>query len=315
MRNINLHSPAVTLNIQFRNGGLGDQVCRLPAVKFLLDTAKNLEQIQLFVPDYFVDFARELLNEYPTKRVLVLPESFLIHADKKIPCLITNEDYHSSMKTHLVDYTFRVLADMDVENEHKNYLQLRLPAKERILHTLPPEYVVISTGFTAPVRCWLPESVNKVVDWIKEQGLRVVFLGKKNVDDKLKGSFLEQVNYQKGIDLTDKTTLVEACHIMGYAKAVVGLDNGLLHVAGCTKVPIVAGYSSVAPQFRLPYRNGVLGWNCYTVEPDEHCRYCQSSCLLNGEQDFRLCFYKDYHCIKSLSAPLWIEQLKKALNK
>jgi ADP-heptose:LPS heptosyltransferase len=231
-----------------------------------------------------------------------------------LPARATDESWHSTLRTHLVDHAFHTLCDVTPTIKDKSYLQL--PDNYNI-HKLnvPPKYIVITTGSTVPVREWPAAQVNSVINWIRQQGLRIVFLGKQHVSKDIIGHFDAKINYHLGINLIDKTTLLEAHAIMSNAVAVIGLDNGLLHLAACSSVPIVAGYTTVSPKYRLPYRNNKLGWNCFAVEPDKDldCRFCQSSCIINYEQDFRRCFHADYLCTKQLESKKWIRALKKAL--
>src|SRR5207245_757155 len=113
----------------------------------------------------------------------------------------------------------------------------------------------------------------------------------------------------------NKTNLLESREIINKAKTIVGLDNGLLHIAGTTNIPIIGGFTTVEPKYRMPYRNNVLGYNYYPVVPPESlvCRFCQSNWTFTYEQDFKVCYYKDYLCIKQLSADLYIKELEKIL--
>ena len=103
---------------------------------------------------------------------------------------------------------------------------------------------------------------------------------------------------------------------MGGAEVVVGLDNGLLHLAACTPVKIVAGYTTVKPAHRMPYRVGELGYKVWPVVPDLalKCRYCQSKAGFVYKFDFRSCYYGDYECTINLSADKYIKKIGEALD-
>ncbi len=97
---------------------------------------------------------------------------------------------------------------------------------------------------------------------------------------------------------------------MSKAKAVVGVDNGLLHVAGCTGVAIVGGFTTVRPEIRMPIRHNILGWNYHAVIPDKSldCSFCQQDTNFLYGHDYRKCWYKEKKerteilCIKQLTA-------------
>ena len=97
---------------------------------------------------------------------------------------------------------------------------------------------------------------------------------------------------------------------MDSAIAVVGADTGLIHLAACTDVPIICGYTTVDPDLRMPYRHNELGWNLTPITPPKSdCRYCSSSLFLNNV-NFNECLQKEYQCIDSLSAEAFINELK-----
>jgi ADP-heptose:LPS heptosyltransferase len=166
----------------------------------------------------------------------------------------------------------------------------------------------------------LPEIANEVIDHIFKIGYVPLFLGKAatKVDPTrtLKGEYVEGINFEKGVDLRDKTNLLEAAKIMKESSLVVGLDNGLLHLAACSDVPIVMAFTNVEPRHRMPYRHDVLGWEVYPIVPDEkiECRFCQSQMKFAFDQNFAYCYYDDYKCIQNLTADKYINQINEALK-
>lgn len=199
-------------------------------------------------------------------------------------------------------------------------------------------YVVVTTGYTAPTRRWKETEVNVFCKRIKEHGLTPVFLGKKanelgikhkNIKNEegttLDAEFQEGVDYSVGIDLRDKTTLIEAANIMRHAKAVVGLDNGLLHLSATTNVPSVWGFTSVQPGHRLPYRDGKMGKDMVVIAQPQSlgCRYCQSKMHYIYGHDYRKCFYQSeknydskkiqplpYQCLDYMKAESFVKALE-----
>ncbi len=315
--------PTEDFNIIFNQGGLGDLICRLVAVKYLSDTQKHL-RLHVYIPDYAIDLAKHLVPNV---------EFHCFSRVKENPKLInqefagrnTDESVHTLLATHLIDQAFHILVDQQVDIQYKNYLAInpkRIPIKK---FNLPENYLVITTGFTANVREMPPTVVNNLADYAALKGYKVVFLGSKQTSTGsghlIEGHFSEGVDYSKGINLIDKTSLLEAAKIIGGAKAIIGLDNGLIHLAGCTDTAIVAGFTTVSPEHRAPIRKNEYGWNFYPVVPPESlkCRGCQSRWAHVYNHDFRNCWYKEkgydteIQCVKSLTANLYIEQLEKIL--
>lgn len=323
----NKADPVREVNLHFKDGGLGDQICRLPPVAYLVKTNPNLK-IHLWVPDYFLKFAQaSLINELPLEdfeRIHFYSESEFTpnHPCRKHPSQATDETQtHTSLRSHLVDLACRTLIDQDLPMEHKNYLKVGVnnyPDR----HGLPiRKYAAICAGFTAPVREFLPQTINAVSKYVQSLGLIPVFLGSSRRETgAIQGIFSNELDLTSGVvNLIDKTKdLLETAALLNRARVVIGLDNGLLHLAATTRdtLPIVAGYTSVSPEFRLPIRAGRLGHNVYTVLPDEslECRGCQSEMSLVYTHDFRLCYYEDYTCLSQLSVPKWINAITEALS-
>lgn len=314
----------VHCNFLWDDGGAGDMIARCPAIKYIRDTQPHCV-IHLWVPDYIFDVAKHLLpNDIVIKPFSKGPTDY----NQELPGRKTSSLSHDTLKTHLVDHTFHVLANIQITDpKYKNYLKIN-PSKINITKfDLPKKYVVMTTGFTAPVREFYPKTVNELVLYIKSKGYEVVFLGNVKAevgafDKAIHGNFNNEIDYSQGLNLVNKTSLLEAAKIIGESKAIIGVDNGLLHLAATTDVAIVGGFTTVKPEHRMPYRHNELGWNFFPVVPSESlaCRFCQSNWdhVYNGH-DFRTCYYKnkgmdkEIQCVKSLTSAMFIEHLEKIL--
>jgi len=316
------------VNIIFDDGGLGDNICRLSAVKYIKDTYKHVD-LYVYVPDYFLDLAKHLIPGpgVTFKKFSEAEQNW----NKSFASLRTTNPQVGNMRTHILDNAFAVLVDKDVEIEHKNYVQLKLNKISISKFTLPEKYVIITTGYTAEVRELRADVVNSLSDYVLSKGYTPVYLGSKNApvgvlvtsgkDTSIIGNFNASIDYSKGLDLINKTSLLEAGKIISGATCLLGLDNGLMHLAGCVETPIVGAYTTVEPRYRLPYRHNVLGWNCFVVEPTESlkCRFCQSNFNFVYDHDFRSCYYKEkgldteIQCTKSITADKFITHLEKLL--
>jgi hypothetical protein len=85
-----------------------------------------------------------------------------------------------------------------------------------------------------------------------------------------------------------------------------------------SSVPIVAGFTSVKPEHRIPYRYGEFGRDFYPVTvPNLDCNGCQSSMyfVVPTTHDFRLCYFGDYRCVKELTADLYWDKLKPLITE
>lgn len=317
------HTPKKEIvNIVFNDAGCGDQIARMVAIKYIRDYNAWVD-INLIVPDYFYDLACNLV---PNIEIHKFSEGTSA-AKFGHPLIKTSENKFDTLKSHIVDNAFAILCNKQVTNEFKNYCKLNTDIVDISKFNLPEKYIVITTGFTAEVRELLPHTVNELAQYIIKKGYTPVFLGKKNaplgLNSKfnLRGNFKNEIDYSVGIDLIDKTTLPECGKIIAGARTIIGNDNGLCHLAGCSDIPIVVGFTTVSPETRLPYRDNTLGHNCYPVVPDESlaCRFCQTNWDFIYDHLFTKCWYKekgiskDIECVKQLNSLKFIEQLEKIL--
>ncbi len=309
----------IEVNVLLMDGGLGDNVARLSAVRSLLREYPHATA-WLWAPDYFLEWARACVPNIVDNPARCRPMPFSQYgladfykpelAQKATPA---KDQVHTSLKTHLVEHAFTQLLDRSwYENERLEPYVAPANADatedERALYKSAAggDYVVVTTGFTASVRQWVAPEVNRFVRMVKEQrGLNVVFLGKRQtvtgVRENIEAAFDDRIDYSAGLDMRDKTSLIEARKIMQGARAVVGIDNGLLHIAWTTKTPVVAGFTSVRPEDRVPPE---AAGRTHVVYPGEKlaCRGCQSRMELILGHDFRLCYYKDYACVLEMHA-------------
>lgn len=316
------HTPKKEIvNIVFNCSGLGDQIARMSAIRYLRDNCPWV-QVNLITPDYFYELACNLVpgieihkfSEGP--KVAYLGESILK----------TSECRFNTLSSHLVSNAFAVICNQEVGIEHQNYCKTNLEGIDISKFNLPKKYIVITCGFTSKTREMLPNVVNELSSYVLSKGYTPVFLGKKEAPlglegrNNLIGNFKEEIDLSLGIDLIDRTNLIEAAVVIAGAKTIIACDNGLVHLAATTEVPIVVSFTNVRKETRLPIRNNQIGWNCYPIEPDEslECRFCQSNWILK-KQKFTECFYVEnkldtkIRCVENITSNKYIKELEKIL--
>jgi len=307
------------IKVVMNQGGLGDMITRLPVLTYVL---KNYPHIMMDVYwyNYFLSFAKRVIPDSPQINHRSMDDVNLFSPYPYTTVIDFKPHYISSLAMHLISHAFLTLLDRNPQLNECNYPQLA-PSAPNTPPNLPPNYVVVTTGYTSATRHWKGKYVNDFVRLVKQKlELDVVFLGKAdsalNATVSVKADFDDTVDYTQGLDLRDKTTLFEAVEVMRGARAVVGLDNGLTHLAATTDVPIVMGFTTVDPRHRLPIRHNELGWNVETVTPFQtlECRLCQSN-MGFVKWDFRKCFYDDLTCLDHITGSRMFEALCKLLNK
>lgn len=303
-------------------GGIGDLIGTLPCIQYVYDKHPHVIS-HFWVPDYGVDLVKRSLPE--SYKIIVKGFAEKDKFKKEFYGRAFSIHKSTNLGYHITKQAFSVLINEEVDNEYLNYLPVKTDDVDISKFSLPEKYVCMTTGFTAPVREFLPHYVNQVNDYIIQRGYTPVFLGNEKTSNGaghvINGVFRNEIDFTKGINLINKTSLIEAQKIMSNSKCVIGLDNGLCHLAATSEIPIVIGYTTVKPKHRMPYRHNELGWNVFPVLPPESigCRFCQSNMQFTYHHDFKSCFYvqnkedKEIQCIKQLTPMLYINELEKIL--
>jgi len=318
------------LSCIFINGGFGDYTAWLQAIRWLASEATWIEGT-LVAPKYLREVAEYFLKPFPKW-------SFVDHSELKtrkdldgIPFrgpVVLEQQALNATGAHLstcgwVYYTNKEKAPPGWDS----YPQFAQDDLDEILRKygrgVPSygRYAVITTGITTPSRHVPGKYWNHIIEYVREKGLTPIFLGKAVVETgnarNIYTTYEHDVNYNLGLDLRDKTSLLEAAAIMSRAAVVIGHDNGLLHLAGCTTVPIVFGYNLASPEHREPRRPVGTTYNVCLTHKELACNFCQSNMNFILGYNFRQCYYNDLACIHKLfadGAAKWKVQIDSALN-
>ncbi len=305
-----MRPPPLTYTIVSGQGGLGDTIARLPAFRYIHDTYQHVT-LDVYVQDSWVELTRHLLP--PSLRLRYFPLS-TCPASFAGPVVDFDKDRLSSLALNLTTHAFLTLIDqLSPSASEAGYpVAPEVPHEERYIIPSRP-YVVFTTDYTAPSRAWSALAINELALMLKGRGINCVLVGRSGEipsgvpGDPVCVSKNSDILKHRFIDLRDGTTLIEALRIMQKAKAVIGLDNGLIHLAHCTRTPVVVGYSTLTPQHRLPSRpEGSTLW----LEPTTECRGCQSKGFFDPDWDYRRCKKETYECLPTLSAERYWMKLK-----
>lgn len=278
------------VNILIADGGAGDLICSLVATHYNITHYPNV-QFLVWVPDYLLSLTKHLLPKGISIRNFTDAKT---KYNASLPGVSTKwSSFHTPMRTHPVDYGFHMLSDRHVYNlNEKNYLSIRPEEINLFKYHLPEKYVVLCAAAAEKVKEMPVDTMNQLIDYVIEKGYVPVFLGRTKSETGVKNLNIVakplEINYNKGINLLDKTDLLEAAGIMNNAKCVIGMDGGLIHVAGCTNTNIVSAYTIASPEHLAPIRNGSQSYKFWAVEPDNVLnKYYQTNNNFNYGQDYR----------------------------
>lgn len=148
-------------------------------------------------------------------------------------------------------------------NEHDLYAKLNLSIDE--------EYVVINPSGAFENRNWnLDNYVEFCELWLKKINNKTIFIILGLHTLKPKAENLKQKLGSSLIDLTGKTTFIEALHLLRNTTLVLSEDSGLMHAAYCVGTPTVAILGST----RSDWVNPNLNHTYFFTSSDLPCGDC-----------------------------------------
>ena len=321
-------------------GALGDTICTFPIIQKLIEQngiekmfvgEKYKDLYYLIFPNHLLVNSKEVTVTIPKEQVtpdipkeVIDPKTgeatFLSYPlIPNIPVVHThNRSSALSMHAHLIDGYSVAISNCILKEQDKSYPRVQKdklpesPLKGR-------RYVVVSYGSTSENRRMLPEVFNDIKKHIFSKGYEVVLLGSRSHTLNIQGgceikATFEGLDTDGCIDMIDKTNVKEVLSIIAGSEGMIGIDGGLLHLAGMTDVPIVMGFTTVDPYYRIPYRDGIKGHNVFVVEPDGECKYCQTTACNGFGFFYHICNTKTFSCTNSLTTDKWLVQIDKVLN-
>lgn len=310
----------VVINYVITKGGIGDYICSMSAILWVMRENPQVHG-RLFVPEYFFDLAHNFVAREPNFKNWWLKKTkeWSDDRDAKNPTYMPVDQPITGMGMHLVDVAFIYYTTLNPPPKGYglypvfNSAPIITPAP--ILPLLGKSFAVMTPGATFENRAMLAKTFNGIKDYFISKNILPVFLGNELVGTR-KVNFDEGYDYSGGLDLRGKTTLLEAAKIITKSRVVVGLDNGLLHLAATTETPIVFGYNIASPEHRKPRR---LEGKIVDVFPDIKklsCTFCQSRMRMAFKHDFRQCMYGDNKCLEEISdVGLWSEAIEECINE
>ena len=293
---------------------LGDALITTPVLKYAIE---NFHQDGRYTVKIATEEFKDLFYFIPKDKLFIspnepqrLPESIIRYFNE--PKRTDNSMRMTSMRMSLHQYAAIRLTERILPKEKLYYL----PLPEVLTDHYNIDFskaVIVTVTHRADNRQWPEQTVKEISEFIIKKGYTPVYIGKISQDPvwsdlPLKATFN---NLPPGIDLRNKTSILELGSIFRKAKAVVGMDSGPIHIAGTTEIPIICGYTSVSPDGLVPIRPK---GKTFAVIPgkDLGCRFCQSNWQLD-RHDFATCYFKHYDCTKHMTSDKFIGCLKQIL--
>ena len=307
----------------FTGGGIGDYICWTPALLWL---AKNHPFLKgrIWVSPYALDLLNLIFRETSWRAYNISFYNQMVEEGSHLYAPMQAElgrQLLNATGAHLTDCGFAYFCNLAPPPVGADILpHLSFPKDSLPDQLKGKRYVVLTPGATTPVRALPGWAWNAIASSCVEQDLTPVWLGKGKLAKGHEARFDEELDLSVGINLIERTSLTTAASIMQYSVAVVGLDNGLLHLASCTDAKMIFGYNIAGPGQRRPRRKWGRLIEIYLTSDDLSCANCQgggdnAGMKQNHLHDFSRCYYGDLKCINLLcanGAKRWIEAIETA---
>lgn len=282
------------INFTFTQGGMGDYICWTPALQWLVKNAPWIDG-RIWAPDFFLDFAKHIFKDVPRWKVGRMDDFQKLAETGSL--MRSPNDQHpqfiNAVGASLIDIGFAYFANLSPAPADTTYPELNIDQSylPKVLRGKEKTYAVFTPGGTTLARTVRARHINPLIAHAKALGFIPVFLGKHHLADIHNSYFDEDIDFSAGIDLRERTTILEAAAVMKYAAYTTGLDNGLLHLACCTDASVVFGYNIAAPSQRRPIRRFGKLEEIVLSSDELACIHCQTNVKLLCYHNFKNCLY------------------------
>lgn len=303
-------------NFIYNCGGIGDYIQWTPAIRWAILNHPYLSGY-IHTPRYFEELARLWLSDLAPRYEIISGGKF--EEDERIagkqglaPDL---KQFANASGMHLFTLGWVYYTQSDVVQKGFEVVpEIRGDEAPVSRFNLPENYACIPITATAANRRLTGRAIEEISKYLVKKGITPVYLGKKELAADYSGT-AEECDLSYGIDLREQTNLIQAACVMAHSRLTLGLDGGLLHLAACTKAPVIMGFTSVDPRVRVPPRKAGR-YTAVLVPPRSlPCRFCNTEMRFLLHHDFANCLYKDDACAKMLGVESFIPAIERTLTE
>jgi len=240
--------------------------------------------------------------------------------------LLSKYALFDNIDTHSVLINLALVDLLGVPRCHQVVADLKLENEKTVRTLLPfdPEahpYVVLHMYPMYAYKAWRREAWIELAEWLHSEGMKIVLTGGKDKNE------IAYVNKLKGllphdtVDLAGKLNLASVTYLISKARAYVGPDTVVTHLAAATGTPTVALFGPSNPVKWGPWPMGYnKNSNPYKMKGTQRVN---NVIVLQGEGDCVPCMEEgcERHinslsdCLQNLPSARVIDSLSSLLNR
>ncbi len=283
---------------------MGDMICWMSAIKYVADNYTFVKG-HLIVPEFFKPLAENVLKNY--EKWTVHADSIPKHLQNGLPLKQQALVPINATGAHLIDLGYIYFMHMNPPPQGAGlYPEIDLSGARMPAELVGERYVVMTPVMGAITRLMEPETYNGICEHLVSRGITPVHMG----HTEMKGRQLllhPEYAVNAGVNLINRTSLVDAALVMKNAQLTLGIDNGLLHLAAMTDATILYGFTIAGPKQRRVRRRLGKTFEIYASKEAVPCLFCQESVRFFIGHDFKTCLYRDAvpMCIKRVDKKAW----------
>lgn len=298
IRNHIFKNPVVIVK---RKGNLGDIICTFPLI-YNIRKEYPFSIIIYYCLNWNVEFPKMCRD---VDIVVGLDTPFSKFVDKYFSKImwfepLFNEELsppRPSRGLHIIDEMlavskcpFQNILTKKIKISNKSFLNIQ---KRISLDRILSNYIfVIHVGATWPVREWSVEKWNKLVSLLKSHfDSEIIQVGTDFVSSSGGRSTPRILNC---FDWIGKISIEETAALLKIARLFIGIDSGIMHLAGAVNAPCVGIFGPTFSELRLPRNNKSVG-----VSSRVPCLGCQH--MKDGPLHWQTGCPNDIQCMKELS--------------
>jgi len=243
------------------HGGLGDQICAEPVIRFIKNKWPNYEiSIITHYPELFAHLDIKAYDK----------DTHFTEPHLKACTHPPNDHFLSKIidfqQLHTVDFISICLLKMTLDPLDKQIIikvpeETDLKVSELIGKNL--NNILVHPGMSWQSKTFPKEYWQSYIDILVNAGYKVIIVGKDFGENK---GIVQGLDTSKCLNLVNKLSIMELCAALKQCPILISNDSGLIHLSGAFN-NIVGVISTVRrPNTLFHWRQGIQGLNYFSLE-------------------------------------------------